>query len=224
MNLCLSGYAGCFAGTDYPSVVEEAVGQVLATAPDVVSLNESCSSDMDTVGQATGYEVAFTAVVYRGGPLECRTPGGRGVFGNAVLTRDPQTTREEAAYASQRGSEERRWMCVTTTDDLVACTTHLAVAGSPEDQANQDAQCAELADVMAARGVRRAVLVSGDLNRRTDCGPTAAWERSDAAAAQLPGIQQVSGELSSLVPMSTEVRPMTYTDHDALLVTCRRRG
>ncbi|GAA2025375.1 endonuclease/exonuclease/phosphatase family protein [Pseudokineococcus marinus] len=224
MNLCLSGYAGCFPGTEHPSVVDEAVEQVAATAPDAVSLNEACSGDVERIGRDTGYEVAFTTVVYRGGPLECRTPGGRGVFGNAVLTREPQVDREEAAFSSQRGSEERRWLCVTTTDDLVACTTHLAVAGTPEDQANQDAQCAELSDVMAAQGVRRAVLVAGDLNRRTDCAPTGAWSRSDAAAEQLPGIQQVAGTLSSLVPTSTEVLPMTYTDHDALLVTSRRRG
>jgi len=224
MNLCLSGYAGCFGATEYPAVVDEAVDRVREHAPDVVSLNEACSGDVERLGEATGYEVAFATVIYRGAPLPCRTPEGRGVFGNAVLTRAAQVSREEAPYASQLGSEERRWLCVTTTEDVTACTTHLAVAGSAEATANQDAQCRELADVMAAQGLRRPVLVSGDVNRRTDCAPTGAWTRTDAAAGQLAGIQHVSGTLSSLAPLSTEVLPMTYSDHDALLVTSRLRG
>ncbi|WP_299038614.1 endonuclease/exonuclease/phosphatase family protein [uncultured Pseudokineococcus sp.] len=224
MNLCLSGFAGCFGDTAYPAVLDEAVLRVREHAPDAVSLNEACSGDAERLGEQTGYEVAFTTVVYGGAPLPCRTPEGRGVFGNAVLTRDAQVRRDEAPFASQLGSEERRWLCVTTTRDVTTCTTHLAVAGSPGATANQDAQCRELAEVMAAQGLRRAVLVAGDVNRRTDCAPVGAWTRTDAAAEQLPGIQHVMGTLSSLAPLSTEVVPMTRTDHDALLVTSRLRG
>ena len=223
MNLCLSGFAGCFGATEYPAVVDEAVAQVREHAPDAVSLNEACSGDVERIGEATGYEVAFATVVYGGAPLPCRTPEGRGVFGNAVLTRDAQVAVAGAPYASQLGAEERRWLCATTTEDLTACTTHLAVAGSPAASANQEAQCHELADVMAAQGLRRPVLVAGDVNRRTDCAPPGAWTRTDAAAEQLPGIHHVMGTLSSLAPLGAEVLPMTYTDHDALLVTSRLR-
>src|SRR4051812_4666208 len=39
MNLCLSGLAGCYARTDYPAVVSEAVTRIRAARPDAVTVN-----------------------------------------------------------------------------------------------------------------------------------------------------------------------------------------
>ena len=224
MNLCLSGVAGCFGRTQYPAVVAEAVARVEEHAPDAVTLTEACSGDAADVAAATGYDLAFSVVAYGGGPLPCRSPEGRGVFGLAVLTREDQVRVEEAPYAAQLGAEERRWACATTTDDLTACVTHLSTAGTPAARATNDAQCAELADVVAAQGTRRAVLVAGDVNRLEPCAPAGAWSRTDAAAAQAPGIQHVCGTRAALAAGPAVVLPLTYTDHDGLLVGTRRRG
>ena len=43
MNLCLSGIAGCYPGTHYPAVVDEAIDQIRANEPDVATLVETCS-------------------------------------------------------------------------------------------------------------------------------------------------------------------------------------
>ena len=49
MNLCLSGLAGCYGGTQYPAVVDEAIAKIRATEADAVTLNEACSGDVERI-------------------------------------------------------------------------------------------------------------------------------------------------------------------------------
>ena len=83
MNLCLSGFADCYD----PAVVGEAVSRVREVRPDAITLNETCGRDVARIARRTGYHVRFTRVIYAGELLRCARPGGRGLFGNAVLTR-----------------------------------------------------------------------------------------------------------------------------------------
>ena len=216
MNLCLSGLAGCYAGTRYPAVVDEAIAKIRATGADAVTLNEACSGDVERIARETGYDHAFATVIYGGAPLPCRDPGERGVFGNAVLTRDDITSAEGGPYQAQTGPEQRRWICVTTPADTRVCTSHLGVAGTRDQAATNDAQCAELAEVLA-RG-DQATLFGGDVNRQASCAPSHAWTDRDEEAAQAPGIQHVYGTSPGLVRPRDEVLPMSHSDHDALLV------
>lgn len=221
MNLCLSGLAGCYAGTQYPAVVDEAIAKIRDTRPDAVTLNEACSGDVERIARETGYDVEFATVNYRGAPLPCRNPEGRGVFGNAVLTIAQITGSESEAYDAQLGSEERRWLCVVTTDDIRACTSHLSVAGTPQQAATNEAQCRELSAILA-RDDR--TVFGGDVNRLASCAPRRAWTERDEEAGQAPGIQHVYGTRPGFVRPRDEVLPMTYSDHDALLVTALLRG
>jgi endonuclease/exonuclease/phosphatase family metal-dependent hydrolase len=218
MNLCLSGLAGCFDDTQYPRVVDEAIEKIRQTAPDAVGLNEACSGDVERIARETGLQHRFATVIYRGAPLPCRNPGERGVFGNAVLTREIIDASEDAPFAVQLGPEERRWICVVTNDGVRVCTTHLSVAGTPEQRATNDAQCAELAQVLAAAPRRQPTIFGGDVNRVGSCAPRGAWIERDEEAPQAPGIQHVYGTRPGFVRPRDEVLPMTYTDHDALLV------
>jgi endonuclease/exonuclease/phosphatase family metal-dependent hydrolase len=218
MNLCLSGLAGCYARTEYPAVVDEAIDKTLDTRADAVTLNEACSGDVERIARETGYDYRFATVIYRGAPLPCRNPGERGVFGNAVLTSDVITSAESAPYGTQLGPEERRWLCVRTRDDVRVCTSHLSVSGNPEEAATNDAQCEELSEVLAGHGRRRATIFGGDVNRLSSCAPRHAWTERDEEAAQAPGIQHVYGTWPGFVRPRDKVLPMTYTDHDALLV------
>ena len=223
MNLCLSGLAGCYAGTEYPAVVDEAIEKILATQPDAVTLNEACSGDVERIARETGYDYRFDTVIYRGAPLPCRNPGDRGVFGIAVLTSDVIAGAESAPYEAQLGPEERRLLCVRTGDDVRVCTSHLSVSGSPDEVATNDAQCEELSEALAGDR-RQATLFGGDVNRLSSCTPRGAWTEHDEEAVQAPGIQHVYGTRPGFVRPRDEVLPMTYSDHDALLVRALRLG
>jgi hypothetical protein len=97
------------------------------------------------------------------------------------------------------------------------CTAHLN-ARSAAERAGNDAQCRELAAVLARR---RTVIFGGDVNRRAPCAPRGLWIRTDSAAHQAAGIQHVYGARALGSP-AAQVRPAGHTDHDALLVRARR--
>jgi len=223
MNLCLSGYAGCFDDTQYPAVVDEAIAKIRTSRPDAVTLNEACSGDVERIARETGYDMRFSTVIYRGAPLDCKDPTGRGVFGNAVLTRAGIESSEDGAYEAQLGVEERRWLCVVTEREARVCTSHLSVAGSSQQRATNDAQCEELRAVLA-RDRDRTTIFGGDVNRIGSCAPRGAWTERDEEAEQAPGIQHVYGTRPGFVRPRDEVLAMTYTDHDALLVPALFRG
>jgi endonuclease/exonuclease/phosphatase family metal-dependent hydrolase len=215
-NLCLSGLAGCYGKAAYPAAVDEAVARIRAARPDAVTVNEACRSDVARIARRTGYGLRFTRVFYLGRPLPCVRPGGRGLFGIAVLTRAPIGRTDSHDFEAQAGPERRRWLCVATGAGVDVCTAHLNTRSSVEVVGN-DAQCAELAALLARRGAGRTVIFGGDVNRRHPCAPDGAWTRTDRSADQAPGIQHVYGSGAFRSP-SAQVVPAAHTDHDVLLV------
>lgn len=215
MNLCLSGVADCYGRTAYPSVVEEAVAQVMKQAPSAVTLNEACSADAADIARRTGYRLRFAAVRYRGAPIPCVDPGGRGVFGLAVLTKDSISSSHDRAFAIQASGEQRRWLCATTVRNVTVCTAHLSTRDSTGQRVANDAQCRELHDLLARRQRAGATVFGGDVNRQRTCAPTTMWISRDSAATQTAGIQHI---YSSMPPdrSSPSVAAATYTDHDFL--------
>jgi endonuclease/exonuclease/phosphatase family metal-dependent hydrolase len=217
MNLCLSGVAGCYSRVDYPAGVQEALVQISEAHPDAVTLNEVCRTDVAQIARGTGYQLRFSKVIYNGKPLACIHPSGRGLFGDAVLTKAAITGTESEAFEAQAGPERRVWLCVSTRVGVEVCTAHLA-SHEPDQEAANDPQCAELRAVLARRAAAdRSVVFGGDVNRRPSCAPPGFWTLTDGSAQQDPGIQHVygSGGLSS---PSAQVLPATHTDHDVLLV------
>lgn len=223
LNLCLSGLAGCYPGTEYPRVVEEAVANIAAEGPEAKTVNEACSGDIARIAEETGYDYRFTTVMFRGAPLPCTKPEGRGVFGNAVLVNGTITASEEGAFEAQLGSEERRWLSVETEEGVRTCTAHLSVAGSTAQAATNEAQCQELTTILGRDGQRQATIFAGDVNRKESCAPAGFWTATDSHAGQAPGIQHAYGSRGWLPNPTTAIVPMTYTDHDGLLVESRLR-
>lgn len=220
VNQCLSGYAGCFVGGEYPAIVEETIAVIEEQRADVVVLNESCRRDAARVAEETGLELHFSTVSYRGAPLDCKAPAGRGVFGNAVLTdADPLAVRDEA-YAAQQGIEERRLACVLT-DGLTVCGTHLSTRGTPAARAANDAQCGELAGTVRRLARLQPVLASGDVNRLPGCLGRPFRTVTDAEAEQAPGIQHVYAD-PRLGRLRGQIVPAEHTDHDIVVVRFRR--
>jgi endonuclease/exonuclease/phosphatase (EEP) superfamily protein YafD len=220
MNLCLSGLANCYGKAAYPAVVDEAVARIGEAHPDAVTVNEACGNDVALIARRTGYQLRFSRVIYLGERLPCVQPGGRGLFGNAVLTKAAIESTHSRDFEAQAGPERRRWLCVTTRVDVDVCTAHLNTRTTVEVAGN-DAQCAELTALLARRAAARTVIFGGDVNRLPSCAPDGFWTRTDAAAGQTPGVQHVYGSVALRMP-SAEVVAATYSDHDVLLVRARR--
>jgi hypothetical protein len=221
MNLCLSGLAGCYGETAYPAVVWDAVARIHEAEPDAVTFNEACRGDAVRIARRTGYHLRFSTVVYQGEPLRCIQPGGRGLFGDAVLTRATIATSESRAFVAQAGIEQRRWLCVTTRLDQDVCTAHLTTRPNTTAAQANDAQCVELGALLARRASTRAVVFGGDVNRRRSCAPAGDWTRTDQSADKTPGIQHVYGNGVALRSPSEEVLAARHSDHDVLLVRAR---
>jgi endonuclease/exonuclease/phosphatase family metal-dependent hydrolase len=215
MNLCLSGLAGCYRKVAYPAVVEEAVTRIRAAHPDAITFNEACRTDVARIARRTGYHLRFSRVLYREKRLRCVRPGGRGLFGDAVLTEAAVERTDNHDFKAQSGIERRRWLCVGTRD-VDVCTAHLNTRSSVEIAGN-DAQCVELAALLARRASARTVIFGGDVNRHPSCAPDGLWTRTDSTADQAPGLQHVYGS-AALGSPSAKVVPATHTDHDVLLV------
>jgi endonuclease/exonuclease/phosphatase family metal-dependent hydrolase len=216
MNLCLSGLAGCYRKAAYPAVAEEAVARIDEARPDAVTVNEACRGDVERIARRTGYILRFSRVLYRGARLRCVRPAGRGLFGDAVLTRSAVRSAETRDFEAQAGPERRRWLCVATRGGVDVCTAHLNTRSRVEAAGN-DAQCAELAAILGRRAGTRTVIFGGDVNRRQACAPSGAWIRTDGTAGQAPGLQHVYGS-GRLRSPSVEVVPALHTDHDILRV------
>ncbi len=216
MNLCLSGFAGCYPKVKYPAGVQEAVARIREAHPDAVTLNEACGGDVALIARRTGYRMRFSSVIYDGKLLHCIGPGGRGLFGDAVLTRAAFERADSHAFRAQAGPEQRRWLCVRTRVGVDVCTAHLA-SHDPVEAAANNPQCAELSALLARRAAARTVIFGGDVNRLPSCAPHGFWTRTDESAHQDPGSQQVYGT-GALRSPAARVEPATHTDHDILLV------
>jgi endonuclease/exonuclease/phosphatase family metal-dependent hydrolase len=216
MNLCLSGLAGCYTKVHYPAGVQEAVDRIREAQPDAVTFNEVCGGAVALIARRTGYHARFSSVIYYGKPLRCIHPGGRGLFGDAVLTKAPIERSASHAFRAQVGPEQRQWLCVSIRAGVEVCTAHLASHEADEAAANAP-QCAELRTLLARRSAHRTLIFGGDLNRLSSCAPRGFWIRTDASARQDPGIQQVYG-IGALRSPSARIQPARHTDHDILLV------
>jgi endonuclease/exonuclease/phosphatase family metal-dependent hydrolase len=216
MNLCLSGVASCYSRVQYPAGVEEAVARIRDARPDAVTVNEACRNDVALIARQAGYRLRFSRVIYHGKPLPCITPGGRGLFGDAVLTKAAIERTDSHAFKAQAGPERRQWLCVSTRVGVEVCTAHLA-SPEPDEVAANNPQCAELRAFLARQATTRTVIFGGDLNRLHSCAPQGFWTRTDSAAHQDPGSQQVYGT-GALRSPSSQVVPAVHTDHDFLLV------
>jgi endonuclease/exonuclease/phosphatase family metal-dependent hydrolase len=222
MNLCLSGLGGCYTKVDYPAGVEDAVARIRQAHPDAVTVNEACSGDAALIARRTGYHLRFSRVIYQDERLSCINPGGRGLFGNAVLTEAVIESSQSRAFGAQAGPERREWLCVSTRVSVDVCTAQLASSASDEVIANAP-QCAELKALLARLARVQTVIFGGDLNRLSSCAPKGYWTRTDRSARQDPGSQQVFGT-GGLRSPSARVVPARHTDHDFLIVRTQLIG
>jgi len=220
LNLCASGRAGCFTGRS----VQQAAVVLRKVAPDVVTLNEICASDVPPLASALaaasgGLVVsAFEAAPDRPSGEPTRCVNGQ-EYGIGVVARAPSGEYSwfRGAYPVQdpNDPEERVWLCLAA--DFYACTTHLA-GFNPAAALDQ---CRHLLGTtvpgLVTREGRRAAVVAGDLNLRYGAAPDlrACLPRGWSHLGD-GGLQHVVSTGDVLVRMRPPVDMARTTDHQGI--------
>lgn len=213
-----AGYRVRFWATpDTPGPARDALWTELLDAG-VDHLNTDDLSGLEAFLRSVEESETATGAPYTMLQMNLCLSGVAGCYGRtaypAVVDEAVATIREHDAEAVSLNEA-----CTTTARSVTACSAHLSTRGSLEAQAANDAQCAELAAVLAEYDARAAVF-GGDVNRRESCAPDGWWTLTDAAAAQAPGIQHVYGS-DRLASPTGSVVPAVHTDHDFLRADAR---
>jgi hypothetical protein len=235
LNLCNSGVAPCYAGGQS---VPEAYNVILRTAPDVVTLNEVCKSDVTTSLFPTMAEMypadwtfwAFMPAGNRntGAPYQCANGDqyGIGILGHVPADQWTGVEGLGNIYpdAYQDGTtEQRAWLCAAALGNYYACTTHLTSrdAAIAFDQCNYF-MSGVIPAVWDYEGQYRPTVVGGDFNLKynafpydiQDCVPSGWYRKGDG------DVQHVMAT-NDLPFVSSQEIPMTHTDHPGWLVRTR---
>lgn len=229
MNLCDSGFAGCYTGRS----VGEAVAVIRAAAPEVVTLNEVCRDDVPVIERAVAdssqhvdgnddetTSSAFQAARDRrtGGAVHCRDGQDYGI---GLVARRPRTSTgfTGGVYPVQnpRDREERAWLCLDA-DSFEACTTHLDNSSPTVAHAQCDYLWHTAIPTVHA-GAAASLVLGGDLNLTVGGSPDvrsclpAGYERADDGGVQHVVVSGYVIAARGAVDMNAA------TDHPGLLVT-----
>lgn len=220
LNLCNSGIAGCYTGRS----VAQAAAVIRATAPDIVTLNEVCETDVSELALAlvdthhggavaSGFQAAFNDLTHE--PVGC-VNGRR--FGNGLLVHVRESSgtplRAGGIYPMQHARDEyRAWLCLRPTDGFAACTTHLPDG----DGATASAQCSYLFGTIIPGLMARTTVIGADLNLGA----------ADVRACHPPSYSQVGDRGVQYVLATSDLRLEAVqlidmrgaTDHPGLLAT-----
>jgi endonuclease/exonuclease/phosphatase family metal-dependent hydrolase len=222
MNLCNSGIARCYTGRS----VAEAAAVIAAERPDIVTLNEVCHNDIAVlareVSSASSARVAdaFAAAVDRrtGRPVRCRNGQRYGIGLLAVLRAPYARTTRTGRYPAQDAAdpEERVWLCLHSSGNFVACTTHLADGSA----AVALRQCRYLfsAAVAPIEGSGDPLILGADLNLEQGMTPDLrSCVPSDFARTGDGGRQYIVASPGVMIRSSETIDMHGTTDHPGLL-------
>lgn len=231
LNLCNSGFAGCYANGE---AVYEGGDLIRSLRPNLVTLNEICSGDiphylLPSLGAAWPDDrvyYVFNPAISKATNAAYKCKNGD-EYGNAVLGRVPAASYQGVhawggRYASQDGRDEQRtFACAYAIGDHLACTTHLSSDSEPVALA----QCRALMfdavpHIRSVEGISGKTVVGGDFNLE--------YDTADPENAQncVPGgnIRKGDGDVQHVVFSNdlafdgTAKYGLTHTDHDGFLV------
>lgn len=233
MNLCNSGFAGCYSGWS----VNQAAAVIRREEPDLVTLNEVCQGDVETLGRTLRQVLrsdrvvqAFKAAPDRPTASATRCHDGQ-QFGIGVLAYVPEShrgaTTHSGLYPIQdiRDPEIRAWLCVHVPGHVNACTTHLAYTSTTIALA----QCRYLLDTAApaiwSRHGYEPMVLGGDLNLSyggspdvRSCLPAGYRHHGDGALQHVMTTADVRLDRRQSIAMDGT------TDHPSLLVALTIRA
>lgn len=211
LNICHGGMAGCYRGD---AVLTKAAEVIRSSKPQVLSVNESCSGDVDRLRPAMGPARALFVAArdLDGTPTLCRD--GDQQYGNIIMVanRFAGTTEETGTYAAQYRAadghrELRSWACLPAAE-LNACTTHLSSDNAPTALA----QCQDL--MRRAAGYPQPTIIAGDFNLKDqgtpsmrDCDPPGFSRRGDGR------VQHIYASDDLTFTTTTKIDMAGTTDH-----------
>jgi len=217
LNICHGGMADCYRGD---AALVKAAEVIRSSNPQVLSVNEACSGDVDRLRPAMGPARALFVAASNldGTPVLCR--GGAERYGNIIMVAGEfgGTTEESGTYAAQYTAadgigEQRAWACLPAAR-LSACTTHLSSDNAPTALA----QCRDL--MSRAAGYPRPAVVAGDFNlpdqgfpSMRDCDPSGFSRRGDGS------VQHVYASDDLSLVRTAQIDMTGTTDHVGWLVT-----
>lgn len=214
LNICHSGLAGCFTGDKVMTKAKSVIGSV---KPQVLSVNEACSGDVEPLRQAMGAAKTRFVAAQRsdGSPVKCKNGQD---YGNVIMVVDSLagTTSASGRYSAQdSGNEKRVWACLPA-GKLTACTTHLSASSGTTALA----QCKELMSRAVEYARTVPTVVSGDMNLRyqgnpnvQDCNRSGFYRKGDG------DVQHVFATTSLGFVGGTKFDMEDTTDHPGWLVT-----
>ncbi len=129
INICHSGKVeSCYR----PEAATRAAELINARQPSVVTVNEICESDRETIKRATGYHGLFT----QSGSQTCTNESA---YGNAILFPAGTScgTEHQLTYRAQEGGIELRTLTCVPASGIIACVTHLSRHGKKVEQASE---------------------------------------------------------------------------------------
>lgn len=224
LNLCNSGFAGCYEnGTSVP----EGASVIQRTAPDVVTLNEICQSDVVALHSTLSAVYSGGTVVWAfkaagnrstGGPYKCKNGQDYGI---GVIAHIPSSYQgyqiTSGLYPAQDSgsNEQRAWLCLYATGNYYACTTHLATVGSVALSQCTYLMSTAIPAARTAGGAYKPTIMGGDLNLRyggspnaQSCVPSGTYRKGDGSVQHFIAT-------SDLTFNSTQSIGMSHTDHPA---------
>jgi len=228
MNLCNSGFAGCYDGG---KSVPEAVAAIQNSAPDVVTLNEICDGDLAQLGNAladvySGSTVvwAFQAAQDRRSNAAYKCKNGQN-YGIGLIAHVPGTYAGHRVfggiYARQdtASAEERAWLCIHATGSFYACTTHLAsTSGAVALDQCKDLMNNVIPAMRSGEGGDAPTVIGGDLNMKyrgspnaQSCVPPGYFRKGDGDVQHIMATSDFAFSSSRTIGMS-------HTDHDGWFV------
>ncbi|HEU5472919.1 MAG TPA: endonuclease/exonuclease/phosphatase family protein [Actinophytocola sp.] len=217
LNICHSGVAGCYTGE---RVMTKAISVISSTRPQVVSVNEACSGDVERLRAAMGPASTMFVAAQRpaGNPVLCVNGQEYGniIMVAADLAGGPGVSGRFTAQDSS--TEMRAWACLPA-GVLSACTTHL----SARDSSAAMAQCRELLARAVSYAGTAPTVVAGDFNLRyqgnpniQNCNPAGFYRKGDGS------VQHVFATTSLAFVSTTRIDMSGTTDHPGWLVTVTR--
>jgi hypothetical protein len=230
LNLCNSGFAGCYANGDS---ISEGGELIYTTGPNTVTINEICSNDVPELQSYLGeawpsdytYSVFMPAVDKRtASAYKCKNGF---LYGSAVLGRVEKVKWKGVdayggKYTEQDATNEQRiFACAAATGDHFTCTTHLSSSSEPLALAQCKALLFDAVPYLkSTSGSSAKTVVGGDFNLEYDTSDAENVQKCVPSGWTRKGDGDVQHVVytNDLKFASSKKYGLSYTDHDGWLV------
>ncbi|KAF2843407.1 hypothetical protein M501DRAFT_1012761 [Patellaria atrata CBS 101060] len=226
LNLCNSGFAGCYAGGDS---IPEGGELIYATGPNVVTVNEICSNDVaelqSYLSEAWPTDYTYSAFMpaidkRTAAPYKCKDgfQYGSAVLGRVAASKWTTFDAYGGKFIAQDSSnEERIFVCAYARGDHFTCTTHLS--SSSEPLALSQCKALMFDAVPYLKGVAGAAgktVVGGDFNLEYDTSDAENVQKCVPPGWTRKGDGDVQHVIytNDLVFSKSKAWGLSYTDHD----------